>query len=64
MKWAKKAGNNSTYDVAHKKMKPKTKKNFITDAKACQIFWGFEQLFSTVINRGISTQKHMQTAGF
>jgi len=44
------AKNYLTYYVTHKK--PKTKKNFfIADSKTCQVFRGFQQLFST-IDRG------------
>jgi len=39
---------NLTYDVTHKKLKPKWKKKFIADSKTCRVFWGFEQLSSTI----------------
>ena len=48
MKWTKKAKKNSTYDVTHKKKSQNQKFFFITDAKTCWIFWGFEQLSSTI----------------
>jgi len=46
-----------------KNSKPKNV-TFIADVKTCQIFWGFEQLSSTIISRYIPMQKHVQTAGF
>jgi len=33
---------------SQKKTKPKTKFFFIPDLKTCWVFWGFEQLFSTI----------------
>ena len=61
MKWAKKAWNNSTYDVTHKKPKQFF---FIADAKTCRIFWGFEQLSSAIVSRDITTHKQVEAAGF
>jgi len=37
---------------------------FIADAKTCWIFWGFEQLSSTIVSEDLPAQKHVQTAGF
>jgi len=46
-------------------MKLKTKNIFfVADTRTCRIFWGFEQLSSTSIDRDIPAQKHVQTAGF
>jgi len=36
----------STYDVTHKSETQKT--FFIADSRTCQVFWGFEQLSSTI----------------
>jgi len=51
-------------DYSQKIWNPKPKFFFIADAKACQIFSGFEQLSSAIVGRDIPVQKHVQTAGF
>jgi len=60
MKWAK---NISTYAITHKKTQNQIF-FFIADAKTCQIFWGFEQLFSEIVSADIPMQNHVQTTGF
>ena len=37
---------------------------FIADMKTCQIFWGLEQITSTIVGGDAPMQKHLQTAGF
>jgi len=37
---------------------------FIADSNTCQVFWGFEQLFSAISRGAMDLQRHMQTALF
>jgi len=53
MMWAKKAQNNSTYDITHKKyLKPKTKKNFFS-LQTWRVAKSFEGLNNSLVQSAV-----------
>jgi len=60
MEWANEAYKYSTYDAIHKKSVTQNQKFFCTaDSKTCGVFWGFEQLTSTIGGGVIPAQWHL-----